>query len=251
MTQLQEHIDMGSAAVQKAAHALRSSKSHLEETVATEESGREVKIVADGLLNKIITDELRPSGIEILSEESGELKGAKENERVWIVDPLDGSVNFSRGIALCGISVALCQGGSPIAGILYDINTQELLIGSKEQGASANGKILSTAKTSELSKAILCTGFPARSSFHDKDLHDSIQQIQRFHKIRMFGSAVQSLIHLAKGQTDAYIERDIMIWDVAAGLAIVEAAGGKWHWEESAKNTVDTSTQAAQTYFRN
>ena len=235
MKSIQDYIDIGSSAVLKAAEIVLSSTDSLRATLSVEESGREVKLRADGLLNETIIEELKDSHINILSEETGVSYHSHEEEFEWIIDPLDGSANFSRGITLCGISLALCQKGYPVAGILYDLNTQTLIVGCKEKGARSNGQLIQTASTSELNQAILCTGFPARASFRKQDLEKTILQIQKFQKIRMLGSAVQSLIYLARGLTDAYIEKDIMIWDVAAGLAIVEAAGGKWHWEQGSK----------------
>lgn len=232
----QELIDMAIQAVTKAASEVMRYKSSLRCEIRREEDGKEVKLLADQVTNDILLKALKTSGISILSEETGVIDGTFDSKLQWVVDPIDGSVNFLRGIGYCGISVGLCDDGHPIAGVIYDFNRDELVTGAIwEHKAFANKKEITPSACTDISKAILTTGFPARMSYEKDNITNYVGQILKFNKVRMLGSAVQSCLHVADGRMDAYFEKDVMLWDIAAGLAIIEAAGGFWRWKEGSR----------------
>ncbi len=189
---------------------------------------RDVKVRADRELDAAIVSRLlKETPYPVLSEESGCLGGEKtSSDYRWIVDPLDGSLNFSRGIPINCISIALWKGMEPKLGVVYDFNRGELFSGVVGEGAWLNGKPIRVSEIGEKSRAVLCTGFPIATDFSKKSILDFVEQIRAYKKIRLLGSAALSLAYVACGRADAYMENDIKIWDVAAGIAIVEGSGG-------------------------
>ncbi len=190
---------------------------------------RDVKILADNELDRFIVEQLSQiSEFPVLSEESGlsQASNSKENYR-WIVDPLDGSMNFSREIPICCISIAFWQDMNPLIGVVYDFNRDELFTGIVGEGACLNDSPICVSSTKNTSNAILATGFPVSSDFSQKTLYKFVNNITIYQKIRLLGSAALSLAYVSSGRVDIYQENDIKIWDVAAGIAIVRAAGGE------------------------
>jgi len=189
---------------------------------------RDVKVFADKKLESVIVKQLlEGSQYPVLSEESGLLGGDNKNsDYCWIVDPLDGSLNFSRGIPINCISIALWKGMEPIMGVVYDFNRNETFSGLVGRGAWLNSNPIRIGKISNKSNAILCTGFPVSTDFSKKSLLNFVEQIRKYKKVRILGSAALSLAYVACGRSDVYLENDIMLWDVAAGIALVKAAGG-------------------------
>jgi len=189
---------------------------------------RDVKIKADSKIEEFVVDRLtKQSEYPILSEESGLIGGSQEGSSYqWIVDPIDGSLNFSRGIPFCCISIALWNGAEPLLGVVLDFNRAEVFAGIVGDKATLNGKPIKVSDIKKKSKAILCTGFPVNTDFGSSALHQFVKQVQEYKKVRLLGSAALSLSYIASGRADIYIERDIKIWDVAAGCALVKASGG-------------------------
>ena len=192
------------------------------------DSGRDIKIVADGTAEKAILTCLRDgSDLSILTEESGPIKGCGGGaDHRWIVDPLDGSLNFSRGIPLSCISVALWNGDEPVLGVIRDSFHGDLFTGMVGEGAWLNGTTMKTSGVAVKAAAVLCTGFPIATDFSTNAIQTFVNQVAEFKKVRLFGSAALSLAYVASGRVDAYVEKDIRLWDVAAGVALVKAAGG-------------------------
>ena len=189
---------------------------------------RDVKLEADRLAEELILRVLTGgSEFPVLSEERGAVPGRCESALRWIVDPLDGSVNYLRGIPLCCVSVALWSGDDPLVGVVYDFNRGELFTAIAALGAWRNGVPIRVSETTDPSRAVLCTGFPASTDFSEDGVARFARDVRRYRKIRVFGSAALSLAHVATGQVDAYYERDIRLWDVAGGIALVAGAGGR------------------------
>ena len=188
--------------------------------------GREVKIRADKELNKILVGELNKlTSFNIVSEEGNE-NIIHENEYNWILDPLDGSLNYMRGIPMYCISLALWKGFEPVLGVIYDLTKDDIYHGIIGGGAFKNDVKIMVSKISSYSDAVLCTGFPVNFSYTENKIIEFADNVKKYKKIRLFGSAALSLSFVASGITDAYMEENIMIWDIAAGIAIVKAAGG-------------------------
>lgn len=188
---------------------------------------RDIKLVADRMADAAILSYLRKhSSHAVLSEESGKT-GDSSKEVRWIVDPLDGSFNFYRGISYCAVSIALWQGNQPLLGTILDFATQDLYSGIVGKGAQKNGKTIRVSPTPERSQSVICTGFPVAGNFTENAMAAHLQRMQSFKKVRMLGSAAMSLALVASGVCDLYFEEGIKLWDGAAGIALVLAAGGK------------------------
>ncbi len=219
---MKEHLDLAIEAAREAGGLLNESSPG--DTVHV---GRDVKLDADRLAENLIIDRLTAkSPFGVLAEESGTRPGANEALR-WIVDPLDGSMNFLRGIPLCCVSIALCRGTEPVLGVVYDFWRDEMFTGAIGHEAKLNGTRIHVSGVADAGKAVLCTGIPVSADFSLEGLNQFIVDARRYKKIRLLGSAALSLAYVAAGRADAYQERNIKIWDVAAGVAIVEAAGGR------------------------
>ena len=189
---------------------------------------RDVKIKGDFLSETIIIDSLQQhSSFPILTEESGIIGEIDREQYLWIVDPLDGSLNYSQGIPFCCISIGLWKANSPVLGVIYDFYRNELFSGIIGEGAWLNETSIKISETTKKKEAILCTGFPIKTDFSEKAITRFVNQIQAYKKVRLLGSAALSLAYVACGRVDAYIEENIMLWDVSAGCAIVKAAGGE------------------------
>lgn len=188
---------------------------------------REMKAEVDTVIEKIIIEQLIPVGFDLLSEESGVLIGDKDSSLRFIIDPIDGTVNFIRGIAPCSISIALYDANEPLFGVIASYPNGNLAWGGKNIGSFIGDLQLQVSSIENPAKGVLCTGFPSRFNFDSESISEQIKLMSRFGKTRMLGSASQSLLQVARGSVEYYSEKDIMLWDVAAGIAIVEGAGGK------------------------
>lgn len=190
------------------------------------EIGRDIKLEADFLLSREITTRLyKTTNIRCISEEDLKSCSFPGKEPVWIVDPLDGSMNFSRGVPLYCVSVALWQAKEPVVGIIYDISRNRMLSAGNTT-ALADGKAIHVRNTAQMNKAVLATGFPLLSDVSPKAISWFLKFAEQFKKVRMLGTAALSMAWVAEGRLDAYFEKDIMVWDVAAGAALVRSAGG-------------------------
>jgi myo-inositol-1(or 4)-monophosphatase len=190
------------------------------------QSGKDIKTRADVEAEACIVRLLEPSGIRVLGEEMTKTEAEVPGLR-WLVDPLDGTMNFSRGFPMSAVSIGLWEGHTPILGVIYDLPRRTLYGGGVGMGAARDGMAIKVSGTIERRQAILATGFPVARDYANEALSGFMQRVQNFKKIRMIGSAALSVAMVAEGVFDAYFEEDIMIWDVAAGLAIVAAAGGQ------------------------
>ncbi|MBN4056229.1 hypothetical protein JYT20_00750 [Rhodothermus sp. AH-315-K08] len=190
--------------------------------------GRDVKLEADLAAEDLIRAELRSnSGFEILGEEQGfEQRGA--SDYTWIVDPLDGTFNYLRGTALCCVSIGLFSADLPRLGAVYDFNRDEMFTGIVGVGAWKNGESMYASGLENRDKAALATGFPVDFDFGGSNVERYAVDFNEYKKVRMIGSAALSLAYVASGRFDVYREESIRIWDVAAGLALVLAAGGRY-----------------------
>lgn len=188
--------------------------------------GKDIKLSADKKSEKIIIDILKQTEIPILSEECGMVNDSNSS-KVWIVDPLDGTANYWKGIKeFTCVSIALWENGQPVLGVINRFHQKELYTGILGEGAWLNGEMITTSDVKNVASAILATGFPVNRNYEDESLEGFIRQVQRFKKVRMLGAAAIMGAFVANGRVDAYVEEQIMWWDIAASSAIVKAAGG-------------------------
>ena len=194
----------------------------------SKQNSREMKATADSIIEDEIIRHLTPTGLAILSEERGEISGNSDSELRFIVDPIDGTVNFIRGICSSGISIALFEKDRPLFGVIIVYPSGDMAWGGKEIGAYINDVPMQVSEINDVSKSVLCTGIPSRFNLDNNlNILNLNNLLKKFAKVRMLGSASISLLQVAKGSAEFYTEHDIMLWDVAAGLALVEGAGGE------------------------
>jgi myo-inositol-1(or 4)-monophosphatase len=211
---------------------VRVNNSAAKNVVDLQIGGREVKLEGDKLLEEPILKELQKTGYAILSEETGYIPGKFLPGLLWVVDPLDGSYNFSRSLGPSMISVALWNDNEPVLGVLYNLSTKQIIFGGPRIGSHIGSTPIKVSDRSERGQATLITGFPSRFPIDDtKVVSEFATILTTFGKIRMIGSAAASLSLVATGAADVYAEHNIMFWDVAAGLAIVNGAGGTFQIE--------------------
>lgn len=189
---------------------------------------KEAKAIADKIIEELLIDKLSITGANVLSEESGLSKEEKNSKLLFVIDPIDGTLNFVRGISTCSISVALYDGDELLFGVIASYPDGNFSWGGKKIGAFIDNFEIKVSSIDECEKGILCTGFPSRFEFDYESINNQISIMKKFGKVRMLGSASQSLLKVAQGSAEAYVENEIMLWDVAAGLAILEGAGGNF-----------------------
>lgn len=221
----EEALQLAQRAAREAGDWL-SGLNRREPTILSQE-GRDIKLAADQEAESRIVACLRAeSPYPILAEEGGESGPTVDGEPRWVVDPLDGTLNFSRELPLCCTSIALMAGTEPILGVVYDFNRGEFFSGLASGGAWCNGTPMRVSDVAIPERAVLATGLPACRTYTVDALLPMVERFRRFRKVRMLGSAALMLAYLAAGRVDAYEEEDIMLWDIAAGLALVRGAGG-------------------------
>jgi myo-inositol-1(or 4)-monophosphatase len=197
------------------------------------EDAQDIKLQADRDAEDAILEVLKNTPHDILAEESGEHGALDGTKPIWLVDPLDGTLNFSRNIPLCCVSIALYEGGEPILGVIYEFMRGDLFSGVVDEGAWLNHAPMHVSSIGEARQGILASGFPMNYHYDTAGLQQYIDDVRKFRKLRLYGSAALSLAYVACGRVDAYLEDDIMWWDIAGGLALVKAAGGYVHMEDS------------------
>ena len=163
-----------------------------------------------------------------LSEETEDVNFEEHNDFLWIVDPLDGTVNYLRNISHCAISIALYKNKKPIFGVIGEYPSGSISWGGPKIGSYTNSQRITVSNISRKSNSILCTGFPARYKFNSSNEKKLFKLASGFAKVRMLGSASISILKIAQGSAEYYDEKNIMIWDIAAGIAILCGSGGKY-----------------------
>src|SRR5262245_5489345 len=211
---------------------------HRDKMTSIEYDRRDVKTDADRRAEDLILKDLRNlADFPMLSEERGAVESqGVSSDYVWIVDPLDGTMNYVRGIPGSCVSIALWRADVPVLGVIYSFHNNEMFSGVVGEGAWLAEQRIRVSETKDAQSAILLTGFPVGGEFDQQAVERFVRHVTRFRKIRMIGSAALSLAYVAAGRGDAYYERHIRTWDVAAGLAIVLAAGGRMEVKPTGKS---------------
>ena len=220
-----KEIATAKKAAKKAGALLLSNKDVLDNIIFS--SDKDIKLQADleaeRLIKRSIEDE---SLFPILAEESGKSQDELE-DTFWVVDPLDGTANYTRDIPLCCVSIALMHKMEPVIGVVYDFNNNNLYEGSFDGEAKLNESIIKVSDVNKPKEGILVTGLPNNTDYSDSALLKMVKDFQEWRKVRMIGSAAIASCYVASAKADVYKEFGTYLWDVAAGAAIVNAAGGK------------------------
>ena len=197
------------------------NKSKLEKKEILEEEGRDIKLIIDQDTEKLIRSNLQATGIQILGEEYG---GDIADGKYWVIDPIDGTANYFRGLDECCVSIALMEGNEALIGVIYNFNNDQMYTAIKDQGAFLNNKEISVSDITSRDKASITTGFPASESIESS--MNFLENLKGWKKVRMFGSAALSCAYVASGKCDYYAEKGVYLWDIAAGICLVKEAGG-------------------------
>lgn len=162
----------------------------------------------------------------ILAEESG---GSKQSaEYTWVIDPLDGTVNFLHGVPVFSVTIGVEYRGEIVAGVTYDPNLNELFTAEKGSGAFLNGNRIEVSTAAELINSLLVTGFPYDIAKNpDHAVEHFVNFLMTGQGLRRLGSAALDLCYIAAGRFDGYWEVSLNPWDMAAGMVLVQEAGGK------------------------
>ncbi len=240
-------IDLGraQAAIVRAAQAVGAlMRRELHATKrANAVTQHDIKLELDVRSQRLIEKALRRSfpRVALLGEEG--VAGQADAEYRWVVDPIDGTVNFAYSIPHACVSIALQRraqtpgiaefkdGFQTLVGVVYDPFCDELWTAIRGQAARLNGKVIHVSKRSQLRETIVSIGFAKTRENLEATLPYFIDLAHQVRKLRIMGSAALALTYVATGRFDAYIERGIHLWDIAAGGLIVECAGGEF-WQE-------------------
>jgi myo-inositol-1(or 4)-monophosphatase len=216
------------AAARKAARSLSRDFREVERLQVSVKGPGNFVSAADHRAEAILREELakaRP-GYGFLGEEGGLVAGS-DKTHTWIVDPLDGTTNFLHGIPQFCISIGLERQGTMIAGVIYNPIVDELFTAERGKGAFLNDQRLRVAARRDLTEAVFACGLPHRGRGDLALFRSEFEAIQdKVAGLRRFGAAALDLAWVAAGRVDAYWERDISPWDIAAGLLLVREAGG-------------------------
>ena len=183
---------------------------------------------ADKRTEKIIIEELQKAHPEygILSEEAGIINKSNNNNR-WIIDPIDGTLNFLNGIPQFAISIGYEEQSEIKCGVIFNPITNEMFIAEKGCGAYLNNSRIRVSNKKKISDSILVTGGPKQESkIKEKIFSEYISISKKVTNVRKFGSAALDMAYVACGRFDGYWQREINYWDIAAGILIIKEAGG-------------------------
>ena len=215
-------------AARRAGRSLKRDLGELEHLQVSLKGPRNFVTAADRRAEEMLREDLQKArpGYGFLGEEGGFHEGADKSHR-WIVDPLDGTTNFLHGIPHFAVSIALERDGAIVAGMVYNPANEDLFLAERGKGAYLNDRRMRVAARSKLAEAVVACGLP---HYGRGDLVLGRAEIaaaqQHFAGLRRYGAAALDLAWIAAGRLDAYWERDLSSWDMAAGSILVREAGG-------------------------
>jgi myo-inositol-1(or 4)-monophosphatase len=224
-------------AAQAAQAAGKLMRQHLHQTKKVNaKTSHDIKLDLDVRCQTLIEQQLRRAfpKISLLGEEGD--SGAINEQYRWVVDPIDGTVNFAYGIPHACVAIALQERTATgdyqtTLGVVHDPFTNETWTAVRGEPARLNGTVIRVSARKDLKECIVCVGFAKSRHSLQRALPHFLWMARRVRKMRMMGSAALGLAYVASGRFDAYIERGVSLWDVAAGGLIIECAGGKF-WTE-------------------
>ena len=226
ISDLKNDLKIAKQAAKKSGKLLLDKRSRLNKSL--ESSSKDTKLLADIESEKLIKEILNSSSeYQILGEESGK---SDENlgDTYWVVDPLDGTANYNRGIPICCVSIGLIKNMKPVLGVIYDFDNDDLYAGDISNSLSTRNDVpIKVSDYLDKADGVLVTGLPHASDYSDESLKSMIMDMQTWKKIRMIGSAAMAACYIASGKAEMYKENGIYLWDIVAGAAIVESAGGQ------------------------
>ena len=220
MPSISANLNIMIKASEKASKGLIRDFGELEQLQVSIKGPSDFVTNADTKAEKIIIDELTKSrkNYSILSEESGS-KENKDIDNVWIIDPIDGTINFLHGVPHFAISIALKSNNEIVSGLIYDPIKDEMFYAEKNNGAYFNNKRIRVSKRKKMEECLFASG--------EIDNENIKQKTNAKLSIRKSGSAALDMAYVASGRYDGYFQKNLNLWDIAAGIIIVKEAGGQ------------------------
>jgi myo-inositol-1(or 4)-monophosphatase len=222
-------MNVMTAAALKAGRGLKRDFGEVENLQVSVKGPGDFVTAADKRAEKTLFEELsraRP-GYGFLMEEGGAIEGS-DKSHTWHIDPLDGTTNFLHGLPIFAISIGLERDGQLVAGLVYNPATDDLYMAERGQGAWLNNTRLRVAARRELADALITCGIPPlnRAAGHARFQRELAHVMQHAGNVRRLGSAALDMCFVAAGRCDAYWERGIQTWDMAAAIVLMREAGG-------------------------
>jgi len=217
MNSISADLNIMIKASEKASKALIRDFGELEKLQVSSKGPSDFVTNADVKAEKIIIDELIKSkrNYSIISEER-EKKIINDKDNVWIIDPIDGTTNFLHGVPHFAISIALKSKNEIVSGLIYDPIKDEMFYAEKNNGAYCNNQRIRVSNKKNLENCLFATGSD----------NDEKNKTKKNIKIRNFGSAALDMAYVGAGRLDGFFEKNLNIWDIAAGIIIIKEAGG-------------------------
>tara|TARA_A100000164_G_C21772649_1_gene707058 strand:- start:48 stop:788 length:741 start_codon:yes stop_codon:yes gene_type:complete len=213
MNSISPNLNIMIKASEKASKVLIRDFGEIEKLQVSKKGPNDFVTNSDLKAEKIIINELKKAkpNYSIISEEYG-FKKNKDSNNTWIIDPIDGTINFLHGIPHFAISIALKANDEIISGLIYDPIKDEMFFAEKNNGAFFNNHRIRVSKKSEISDCLFATG-----QNHNREPNFTF---------RKFGCAALDMAYVASGRIDGYFQKNLNIWDIAAGIILVKEAGG-------------------------
>jgi len=213
MNSISPNLNIMIKASEKASKILIRDFGELEKLQVSKKGPSDFVTNSDLKTEKIIIDELKKAkpNYSIISEESG-IQNNKDKKNTWIIDPIDGTINFLHGVPHFAISIALKSNDEIISGLIFDPIKNEMFYAEKDNGAFFNNQRVRVSKKNELGDCLFVTGDKIHNNL---DLH-----------FRKSGCAALDMAYVAAGRFDGYFQNNLNLWDIAAGIILVKEAGG-------------------------
>src|SRR6266513_3844395 len=220
---MKHYLDTAEQAARAAGKLLRENFRQRQRVNAV--AAHDVKLEIDVQTQELITDLLLKEfpGHALYGEEG--VAGDQNTEHQWVVDPLDGTVNYFYGIPHFCVSIALRLRSEIMVGVIYDPIREEMWTGQKGERPKLNGRHFHVSDRADLAEAVISVGLSKTGVTIEAGLPLLQRMIRRVRKCRLLGSAALDMAYVACGRLDAYIEQGISVWDIAAGWLLIETAG--------------------------
>ena len=211
----------------KASKVLIRDYGEIEKLQVSEKAPGDFVTASDKKVEKIIIKELEKSNYSFLTEESGSIEGKEKNKK-WIIDPIDGTFNFMNGLPHFAISLGYEENGEITTGIIFDPIKNEMFAAHKGAGAYLNNTRIRVSNKSDFQSSCIVTGGPKSGSKAKEAILEEYKKISMKTNahIRKSGSAALDMAYVAAGRYDAYWQREINYWDIAAGIILIKESGG-------------------------
>lgn len=224
---LQEILEPSLALVKQAGDFIRREGQNFDRTNIEHKGLNDLVSYVDKQAEQQLVDSLRQilPGCGFITEEG--TAEARQEDYIWVIDPLDGTTNFLHSLPVYAISLGLVHKEEVVMGVVYEVNRDEMFWATKGEGAYCNGKKIQVSPIEKVAQSLIATGFP----YHDFGrMQDYLQILQDFmqksHGLRRLGSAAVDLVYTAMGRFEGFYEYNLNAWDVAGGIIIVQEAGG-------------------------